>query len=170
LGTEPRIRGTADLRPRAPRGLLLRIRTRLLRAWLDRDIARGIERPGDPALALREAQLVGARERTRLAARFERLLVPDRRASRLSSAAPVDHAAVEVARPLLTEVTRSLRSSDAVEACGVALGWRLLTDPCSPIYEPPGGRSGDLDSLWHDALSLLFALRPLPIGAGKGAT
>jgi hypothetical protein len=169
LGAEPRIRGTADLRPRAPRGLLLRIRTRLLRAWLDRQIARGIERPGDRALALREAQLVGARERTRLAARFERLLVPDRRANRLSSAAPVDHAAVEVARPLLTEVILSLRSSEVVEARGVVLGWRLLTDPCSPIYEPPGGQSGDLDVLWHEALSLLFVLRPLAAGTEKTA-
>jgi hypothetical protein len=73
---------------------------------------------------------------------------------------PVDHEAVRVAKPVLTELILTLRSSDPVEARGVALGWRLFTDACSPIYEPPG--SGDLDRLWYESLGLLFALRPLP--------
>jgi hypothetical protein len=73
---------------------------------------------------------------------------------------PLDHEAVRVAMPLLTELILALRSSDPVEARGVALGWRLFTDVCSPIYKPPG--SGDLDRLWYESLGLLFALRPLP--------
>jgi hypothetical protein len=66
-----------------------------------------------------------------------------------------------VAKPLLTELILTLRSSNPVEARGVALGWRLFTDVCSPIYEPPGG-SGAIDRLWYESLTLLFALRPLP--------
>jgi hypothetical protein len=80
---------------------------------------------------------------------------------------PVDHRAVEVAKPVLTELILSLRSSDPVEARGVALGWSLFTDACSPIYAAPGGRSGDLDRLWYESLSLLFALKPLEGRAGS---
>jgi hypothetical protein len=68
---------------------------------------------------------------------------------------------VEVARPVLTELILSLRSSEVVEPRGVVLAWRLLTDAGSPIYEAPGGRSGDPDRLWHESLVVLFALRPL---------
>jgi hypothetical protein len=67
---------------------------------------------------------------------------------------------VEVAKPVLTELILTLLSSEAVEARGVVLGWRLLTDPCSPIYAPQG-RSVDLDRLCHESLPVLFALRPL---------
>jgi hypothetical protein len=73
---------------------------------------------------------------------------------------PVDYRAVRGAKPVLTELILTLRSSDPVEARGVALGWRLFTDACSPIYEPAG--SGELDRLWYESLRLLFALRPLP--------
>jgi hypothetical protein len=149
-------------RLRAPRGVLLRVGTLLRRPFLDGAIARGIERPGDRALALREAQLVGARERKCLASRLEEILATGPARPALSSAVPVDHEAVAVARPVLTELILSLRSSEAVEARGVVLGWRLLTDAASPIYGPPGGRPADPDGLWHESLSLLFALRPLP--------
>ena len=52
---------------------------------------------------------------------------------------------------MFTEIILTLLSSEAVEARGVVLGWRLLTDPFSPIYAPQV-RSVDLDRLWTEAL------------------
>jgi hypothetical protein len=111
-------------------------------------------------LALREAQLVGRRERRRLARCFERVLTEDVRRRAPSSSAPIDHDAVTVARPVLTEIILGLFSSEAVEARGVALGWRLLTDACSPLYASRGDWTYDRDRLWHEALFVLVALRP----------
>ena len=73
----------------------------------------------------------------------------------------IDVGAIEVARPLLTELVLSLRSSEGVAPRGVVLGWRLLTDPTSPVYAPPLGKFADPDRLWHQSLAVLFALRPL---------
>ena len=151
----------ADLSTRPRRGLLVRARTRLRRPWLDREIARGADCPASPALALRETQLVCPRERTRLARRLEQVLVDTAPLGTLSGAVRVDVGAVDVARPLLTELILSLRSSEAVEAQGVVLAWRLLTEATSPVYLPPGGRLVDPDRLWHEALAVLSALRPL---------
>jgi hypothetical protein len=159
-GAATRVGASMDFRPHPLRRLLLCACTRLRRPWLDGTIARGVERPGDRALALREAQLVRPRERRRLALRFERILAQRARPVGPSSAVPVDHRAVEIAKPVLIELILALRSSGRVEARGVALGWRLLTDPCSPIYRQQG-RSFDLDHLCHESLSVLFALQPL---------
>lgn len=144
-----------------PPGLLLRLRTWLRRPWLDGAIARGVSRAGDRAFALRQAQLIERRERTGLAVRLEDVLTAPSRSSAGSSAAPLDREAVDAARPILTELVLSLRSSEAVDAQGVALGWRLLTDPTSPIYGPPRDESAPGDWLWRESLSVLLALRPL---------
>jgi hypothetical protein len=119
-------------------------------------------------LALREAQLVGRRERRRLALCFQEILVHGARPAALSSAAPVDHRAVEVARPIITELILTLLSSEAVEARGVVVGRRLLTDPCSPLYKQ--GQSVRTDRLSYETLAVLFTLRPLaglPAGDGR---
>jgi hypothetical protein len=145
---------------RGPRGLLVQARTRVQRSWLDHEIARGTESPANPARALREAQLVSSRERTRLARRLEQVLVDASPRGRLGGVVRIDLGAVEVARPVLTELVLSLRSSEAVVARGVLLAWRLLTDPTSPVYAPPG-ESADPDRLRREAVAVLFALRPL---------
>ena len=72
----------------------------------------------------------------------------------------IDSRAVETARPVLTELVLCLRSSEAVAARGVVLGWRLLTDPSSPVYASPGGFAKP-DRLWHESFAVLLALRPL---------
>lgn len=146
---------------RGPRALLVRSRTRVGRSWLDREIARGTERPATPALALRESQLVSSHERTRLARRLEQVLVDVSALGTLRGVVRVDVGAVEVARPVLTELVLSLRSSEAVAARGVVLAWHLLTDATSPVYVPPPGQFADPDRLWHESLAILFALRPL---------
>jgi hypothetical protein len=115
-------------------------------------------------LALREAQLVDRPQRTRLALGLEDVLTAPSRPPALSSAAPVDREAVDIARPVLTELVLSLRSSEDVAARGVALGWRLLTDPASPIYAPSRGQTAAGERLWHASVSVLLALQPLAAG------
>lgn len=140
--------------------LVLRVRTWLRRGRLDRDIARGTEGPYDALKAFRAQRLCDLPERKRLASALERVLDAYRRPAPISSAAPIDREAVGLARPLLEELIRCLRSTDAIEPRGVALGWRLLTRADGPLYAPVGG-SRDPDRLWYAALSLLFALGPL---------
>src|SRR5262249_51298506 len=146
--------------PRA-RGLLrlsLRLRTRLRRPWLDRRLARGVERPGDPALALRRAQLVESPERLRLARRLREGLTEGPRPGP-SSAVPIDREAVRLAKPVLTDVITTLRSPETIEARGVALGWRLLTEPGSPMYAAPD-QPEDPKRLRQESILVLLALRP----------
>lgn len=142
----------------------MRSRTRLRRPWLDREIARGSEWPANPSLALRHAQLVSSRERTRLARRLERVLVDASPLGTLGAVVRIDVGAVEVARPVLTELVLCLRSSEEVAARGVVLGWRLLTDPSSPLYAS-AREFADPDRLWRESLAVLFALRPLAAAA-----
>jgi hypothetical protein len=137
----------------------LRFRTRLSRHHLDGLILRAVARPDDRALALREAQLAGRRERTRAAAVVENALeVRPQRAA--SAAVPVDFAAVAVARPALDELIAMLRSPSPVEPRGVALALRLVGDAGSPLFRPPGGADTDREALYREARRALFALAP----------
>jgi hypothetical protein len=151
---------TRGCRSHTPSTLLLRLRTWLRRSSLDAAIARGLRRPGDPALALRQAQLVEARRRRRLAARLEDVVAAPSPSPATSSKAPVDGWAVRVASPVLTDVILLLRSPEAVEATGVALAWRLLTDPGSPLYEVEEQGSSKGERLWRESSAVLEALRP----------
>jgi hypothetical protein len=153
--------------PRTPGSLLLRLGTWLRRSRLDDAIARGRDGPADPALVLRRAQLAGPQARSRLSRRLEDVLAapPARRAA--SSAVPVNRDAVEIAKPVMRELILRLRSPDPVEARGVALGWRLLTDPLSPIYLQDGGSSPDAERLRYESLATLRALQP-PAGVPGG--
>src|SRR5262245_25644147 len=158
-GPGPRARGL-------PR-LSLRLRTRLQRPWLDGRLARGVGRLGDPVLALRSAPLVESREALRLARRLREVLTegPPRGPS---SAVPIDREAVRVAKPVLTDVITTLRSPQTIEARGVALAWRLLTEPGSPMYAAPG-QPGDPKRLRQESILVLLGLRPRA-GAAAGRT
>lgn len=158
-GAAPSLSGRS-VRPREPSGLLLRLRTWFRRPRLDAAIARGLHRPGDSSLALREAQLVEARQRRRLVTRLEEVVATPERRLGSSSTARIDRRAVALASPVLTDLILLLRSRQPVEARGVALGWRLLTDPGSPIYEPEERESSGGRRLWREALAILEALRP----------
>ena len=159
VGAEPSL-SAKDVRPRTRSGALLRLRTWFGRPRLDAAIARGLSRPGDSSFALREAQLVEARQRRRLATRLEEVVaIPERRPAP-SSTAPIDRRAVAIAGPVLTDLILLLRSRQTVEARGVALGWRLLTDPESPLYEPEERGSSGGKRLWLQSLAVLQALRP----------
>jgi hypothetical protein len=158
-GAAPALSGT-----RAPRretsGVLLRLRTWVRRSQLDADIAKGRRRPGDPALALRESQLVEPRRRRQLATRLEEVVQAPKRPRRSGARAPVDRRAVEAASPVLADLADLLRSSDRVEPRGMALGWRLLTDPGSPIYEAEESGPSEGARLWRVSLDVLEELRP----------
>jgi hypothetical protein len=82
---------------------------------------------------------------------------------------PLDRDAVELAKPVMRELILRLRSPDPVDARGVALGWRLLTDPLSPIYLQDGGTSSDAERLRYQLLATLRALQP-PSGVSAGVT
>jgi len=158
-GTAPSLSGT-KVRSREPSEHLLRVRTWLRRPRLDAAIARGLGRPGDARLALREAQLVEPRQRGRLARRLEEIVESPTRLAARGSRAPIDRRAVEIARPVIADLVLLLRSRQPVEARGVALAWSLLTDPLSPLYEPDERGSFGGRRLWRQSLEVLQALRP----------
>jgi hypothetical protein len=159
-GTAPSVPRTS-VRAREPFGPLLRLRTRLRRSHLDADIARGDGRPEDPALALRKTQLVDGRQRRRLAKRLEEFAEEPARRSKSSSRVPIDREAVAIANPVLTDLAALLRSPHPVEARGMALGWLLLTDPGSPLYESDDGGSAPGARLVRESRLVLEALRPV---------
>jgi hypothetical protein len=119
----------------------LRLRVLATRAHLDRELAVGVNPSSRPSLDLRAAQLIRPRYRRRLAAALEHLVdeVDAGRRPRLSSAVPFRHDQVADARATLLSLTQVLRSSEAVHPRGVAMVWRLLSDPASPLYLPTAG-------------------------------
>ena len=77
------------------------------------------------------------------------------------SGAPVDRWAVAIASPVLSDLIVLLRSPDAVEARGMALAWRMLTDPASSLYEPAEHGSSKGERLWRESSAESSqALRP----------
>jgi hypothetical protein len=71
---------------------------------------------------------------------------------------------VRNARPALEQLIRSLESQAEVDARGVAIASRLLTDACSPLFLPPNGAAADGEALHREVCRALLALQP--IGAG----
>jgi hypothetical protein len=159
IDTAPGV-SAGSVRSRTPSGLLLRLRTWFRRPRLDAAIARGQHWPGDPALALREAQLIEARQRRRLATRLEEVVAESARPRVPDSAAPLDRRAVAIASPVLSDLIVLLRSPASVEGRGMALGWRMLTDSGSSLFEPAErGFSGGA-RLLRESSAVLQALSP----------
>lgn len=118
------------------RGVLLRIRARLLSPRLDAALAHDEEQPDDALLAARSRQLVACRERERLACSVQRLHADRSRRAGFSTAIPVDATALRIATPALAQLAQALRHRATVAPRGVALTRLLLTDPASPLYRP----------------------------------
>src|SRR5690348_7612850 len=93
-GAAPALSRTKPRRREAS-SAFLRLRTWFRHSQLDTDIARGRRRPGDPALALRESQLIEPRRRRQLAARLEEVAEATKLSRRSGATAPVDRRAVE---------------------------------------------------------------------------
>ena len=115
---------------------LPRLRTVLLRGRLDAALAAGVDPDSDAALALRARQLTRPRHRRKLASSVERLVaeVDAAPAAHLSSAVPVRRDLVLEARETLLALAGALRDVEPIDATGVALTLRLITDPASPLY------------------------------------
>jgi hypothetical protein len=148
-----RDRGSSSRKP----GLWYRLQARIAGPSLDARLAGGEQPWSDPVLASRASQLVTDRNRRRLVQGLERALAgpPDRVS--FSSAVACNHQAVEVARPALEQLVQALYSRDQVQAQGIVLTHRLLTDPCSALYHP-----AELDELDEVARQALVALAPEP--------
>jgi hypothetical protein len=140
-----------------PRGSVrLRLSTRLNRRALDDKIARGVSTAGDERLTLRAAQLASRTERDRLATALEHTLQVATRptdslsasaARRLSPRVPLRVREVRDCAEDIEALARRLRDGDPIDAQGVALTLRLLTDGASPMY-------------WrHSAATLRYAVR-----------
>jgi hypothetical protein len=107
---------------------------------LDAELAAGGDPALDPALDARARRLTRARYRRRLARSVQRLVRDlDRGGDRgASSAVPVRRERLARARGILLSVAGALRDVDPIEARGVAMTLRLMTDARSPLYEGSG--------------------------------
>jgi hypothetical protein len=127
----------------------LRLRVRLHRASLDRELSDGLAADSAEERALRARQLEESRTRRRLASALRGVIADAElpAASRLCSAVPVSRNAVLPWRQALLGVAERLESGDPVDACGVARVMVLITDGCSPIYNPYAEGSMS-DAVW----------------------
>jgi hypothetical protein len=139
-----------------PRGSVAqRIRVRLLAGSLDGRIAAGEDLSSEAALLYRSAQLVSPRVRRSFARGLERLWSERPAPAAFSAAVPIDHEAVEIARPALQQLASALRTRRAADPRGVALTAVLLTHPSSALYGPT-----HTDQLYEYARAALLALGP----------
>jgi hypothetical protein len=143
----------------------LRLSTRLHRAALDEQIARGVDLEGDERLALRAGQLASVGERNRLARSLERTLeiarhpaeaVGTRTARGLSSRVPLRVEEIRNCAGDLDALVARLRDEGAVDAQGVAMTERLLANGASPLYY-----RGSPLTLRHAVRSARLALEPV---------
>jgi len=123
---------------------------RLHRRALDRDLAAGIAPWRSPAHAARVTQLTNRRNRRRLAAALDNVLVVASLPSSQQAHGAVApcRASVRAAADQIHELAGRLRSDEPVAAAGVVRVEALLCDGAGPIYMP-----GQADGLSR-ALSL----------------
>src|SRR5690349_610557 len=120
----------------AARHLTDPIRLLLAGPRLDARILAGEDPAQDALLERRARQLVSRRSRRRLVHGLERALAPPPDRPSFSSAVSPNWQAVKAARPALEQLAAVLRARNRVQARGVVLTHRLLTDPCSALYHP----------------------------------
>jgi hypothetical protein len=121
----------------------IRLSTRLHRARLDEQIACGAGVEGDERLALRAEQLTSRDERDRVARGLERTLEAADHAAeaRRARGARVLSLRVPLCVPEIRDCAADfdallarLRDEDAIDARGVAMTKRLLSNGASPLY------------------------------------
>jgi hypothetical protein len=144
----------------------LRLKVRLSRPRLDREIADGGLHELSPALALRARQLVEPRTRRR-AARNLRDIVKfvDRAGSgRIISAVVIERRAVRVGREAILGLAERLEGTAPVSPRGLARVQILLTEGRdSPFFNPHCGYTV-ADAIW-EAADLLGAPAPFDVVA-----
>ncbi len=132
-----------------PARVSLRLRVRLHRASLDRELSDGLAADSAEDRALRARQLEDSKTRRRLASALRGVIADSElpAVSRMCSAVPVSRKAVLPWRQALLGVAERLESGDPVDPCGVARVMVLITDGCSPIYNPYAEGSMS-DAVW----------------------
>jgi hypothetical protein len=123
-------------------GLLLRLRVRLHRGRLDRDLARGAACETGVEHALRARQLVDGATRRGLARSLRRVSAEAGRArsTPLTATVPIDRKAVAPWREALLGLAERLEQPVEVSPRGVARVLMLLTDGSGPLYSPATDR------------------------------
>ncbi len=119
-----------------------RIRARVHRRVIDREIAGGAVVDGDPARALRAQQLTGVTERRCAATSLRNILdAADERHADPASHVRLNHADVLAARHGIVALIEVLGSEQTVTARGVALARLLAVDRDSPMLSERSGRT-----------------------------
>lgn len=115
----------------------LRLRAWVARRDLDREIAAGAYRDGNPVLELRALQLSRTAERRAIAVCLANILdAAEECQADPGTRLTLDHHAVIGARRELVALIALLRSELAVDVRGVALARLLTEDPASPLFRP----------------------------------
>ncbi len=132
-----------------PARLGLRLRVRLHRASLDRQLSDGVAAASAEDRALRARQLEDSKTRRRLASALRGVIADSElpAVARMCCAVPVSRRAVLPWRQALLGVAERLESGDPVDPCGVARVMVLITDGCSPIYNKHAEGSMS-DAIW----------------------
>jgi hypothetical protein len=119
----------------------LRLRVRITRGSLDRQLASGAAADGSPALALRTQQLTSTPGRRTIAALLATILeAAEERQADPGSPLIVDHAAVLEAREQIQRLIDVLRARCELEPRGIALARLLLRDSRGPLFCASPGR------------------------------
>jgi hypothetical protein len=122
--------------------LSLRLRVRLHRGRLDRELADGLHPDAAPDRALRAAQLSEPATRWAMARSLRDVVAAPRRGVLIprAPAAPISPAVADHREGLLGVADR-LQQPDAVNPCGVARVRVLLSDGTGALYNPSAERS-----------------------------
>ena len=113
----------------------LRLRVRITRGSLDRQLASGAADDGSPALALRAHQLTSTPVRKTIAALLATIQeAAEERQADPSSPLIVDHTAVLEAREQIQRLIDVLRDRRVLEPRGIALARLLLRDSRGPLF------------------------------------
>jgi hypothetical protein len=132
----------ASVPPSANAQRPLRLRVRMRRRSLDRQIAAGLRPDSDAELALRSLQLTSTHERRCIATALMNILeAADERHADPASRLRLNHAEVLVARHEIIALISALRSEQELAARGIARA-RLLTEAGdSPMLHAEPGRT-----------------------------
>lgn len=116
--------------------LRVRVRARLQRRRLDRELASGTDPNTDPARRERARELVGEKTRRQIAACLERLLAEADSAPRgaYTSRMPIARTAIRDSRLDLETIVERLKAPAYISSRGVAMISLLCSDGAGPLY------------------------------------
>jgi hypothetical protein len=136
----PQFRSNPSHHASARPGAALRLRTRLRRDRLDRELSREANPDDSPELALRAEQLLTPAERWRLAGALQQTLDDAREPEAFTLKLHPHRAEIRDCAEDLLALIRRLRDEQTIEVRGAALSSWLLSDRESPLDRASGAR------------------------------